>query len=211
MKRNKFFLVATAVAVLFALVATDRSANAQSKDRDNPTRLTSNEISGMIDSDSIGNFYYYSFMAEPGEVSITLTVEPGRRLGGGFKSVRFALFDRNAAELASKSAYTFDGGGTKQVIARVDVTRRQRMVLSIDIPDAPSNEGVGKYRFRIDGAVSFGQDTSPSDFGIAEAHKRDNIDNPECLPKKGILRVKMKDGSIRRIDLSQAEEITIEH
>ena len=33
----------------------------------------------------------------------------------------------------------------------------------------------------------------------------------KLLPKDGTLRVRMKNGSIRRIDLSQVEEITIEH
>lgn len=37
-----------------------------------------------------------------------------------------------------------------------------------------------------------------------------NTNSVDCLPKDGTLIVKMKDGSIRRIDLSQAEEITIE-
>jgi hypothetical protein len=75
-----------AVAICFlALVASANAASAQSKDRANPTELTSNEISGLIDSDSRGNVYYYSFWAKPGEVVITLTVEPGRRVGDAQK------------------------------------------------------------------------------------------------------------------------------
>jgi hypothetical protein len=218
---NRYRSSIPTVVILFILVISSGTTDAQSKDRDNPTRLTSNEISGVIDSDSIGNFYYYSFAAGPGEVSITLTVEPGRMLssrGLGLKTVSFSLFDRNAAEIASKTVSTYDGGGTGQAVERVDIKRRQMVVLGINIPAGSFNNGVGKYRLRLAGAVDAGQDT-PShpidpdvDAGVrAIRSQRDNTDNPECLPKKGILRVRMKDGSVRRVDLSEAEEITIEH
>lgn len=64
-----------AVISLLAFVVFANVANGQSKDRDNPTQLTSGEISGLIDSDTKGNVYYYSFTVNPGEVVITLSVE----------------------------------------------------------------------------------------------------------------------------------------
>lgn len=198
-----------ALAFLFIAIASVGSANSQSKDKDNPTRLTSNEISGVIDSDSKGNHYYYSFMAGPGEVSITLTVEPGRELNRerfAQKAVSFTLFDRNAEALASKAVTTYDGGESKQAVARVEVTRRQLMVVGISIAGGSVYYGVGKYRLRINGAVEVGVRPPPIDpTALQEQYLN------ECLPKIGILRVKMKDGSIQRINLSQAEEISIQH
>jgi hypothetical protein len=176
------------------LVLSVSSANSQSKDRSNPTRLTSNEISGPIGPDYLGDNYHYQFLAGPGEVTVRLSVESK----AGVNLVAFNLFDNDAREIGSGSV-TSHSGRTEQIVKRFNITRRQRVLLRIIVQ---ASYGPGQYRVRLDGAVNFGQDTPSS---------RDNIDNPECLPKKGLLRVKMKDGSVRRIDLSEAEEITIEH
>jgi hypothetical protein len=153
-------------------------------------------------------------MAGPGEISITLTVEPGKRVNDSLNitAVSFSLFDQNAEKLASKKVSTYDRGGTGQTVARVEVTRKQIMMLSINIPEESNYNGVGgKYRVRLDGAVNFGQGTPSSGGSDYDEFQRQLASRkPECLwPKKGILRVKMKDGSIKKIDLSQAEEITI--
>ena len=205
MNRHQIF---AALVCFLALVVSTDAANAQSKDRDNPTRLTSNAISGLVDSDSRGNYYYYSFMAGPGEVSITLTVDPGRPPNDSigfyeiYTGVNFSLFDRNAAEIAGKTVITSQRTGSKQAVARVEVTRRQLVVLSVHIQDGYMHISVGgKYRIRIDGAVEFGQNgsaTPPTDSDISG-----------CLPKQGTLIIKMKDGSKKIIDLSEAESVTV--
>ena len=91
MNRQQIYAV---IVSFFVLVVFANVANAQSKDMDSPTRLTSNEISGSIDDDSIGSSYYYSFMANRGEVSITLTIEPGRRVKYGDFTLSSANFRR---------------------------------------------------------------------------------------------------------------------
>jgi hypothetical protein len=207
-----------AVAVLFLvfLIATNVT-NAQSKDRDNPTRLSSNVISGLVDSDSRGNYYFYSFMANPGEVSITLTVEPGTMANDSafiaFTGVSFSLYDRNAAELVGKEVSTANTTGSKQAVARVEITRRQVLVLGVHVPDkSPYNSVGGKYRLRIEGAVDLRQSGS----GAGAVATTNDIDaaisvsrRGECLPKQGTLIIKMKDGSKRIIDLSEAETVTV--
>jgi hypothetical protein len=166
-------------------------------------------ISGLVNSDSRGNYYYYSFMAGPGEVAITLTVEPGRAPNDAvdfyeiLTGVDFSLFDRNAAEIAGKSVITSQKADSKQAVARVEVTRRQLMTLSVHIQNGPYRHTSvgGKYRIRIEGAVELGQSgstTRPTDTDVSD-----------CLPKQGTLIIKMKDGSKKIIDLSDAETITI--
>lgn len=212
-----FYRLRYSALALLVIIGMSALTNAQSKDRDNPTRLTSNEISGVIDSDSKGSSYYYSFMAGPGEVSITLTVEPGREMhpvgSPGLKSVIFTLFDRNAETLTSKEAATYDGGEPKQVVARVEVNRRQLVLLGIKIPGGAAFDGVGKYRVRISGTVDF-----PTGGNNPGAVRGSDFDTPirlatdkkgDCLPKQGTLIVKMKDGTKKIIDLSEAEEVTI--
>lgn len=192
------------VICFFALVVLSIGVNAQSMDRANPTKLTSNEISGLVDSDSRGKFYYYSFTANPGEVSITLTVEPGRPVNSSdlsLTTISFSLYDRNAVEVASKGVVTSPLTGSQQGVARVEVTRRQVMVLGIKIAGEFYHRGVGgKYRIRIDGA-DLGQ-------GISSV-STDKTDSSACLPKQGTLIIKMKDGSKKIIDLAEAESVTV--
>jgi hypothetical protein len=211
------------IAALLIITILPSFTNAQSRDRDKPTPLTSNEISGLIDSETKGKFYYYSFVANPGEVSITLTVEPGRKANENdfiaMTAVGFSLFDRNAEEIAGKSVTTAESQGAKQAVARVEITRRQTVVLSINVPDAPYYKSVGgKYRIRIEGAAEFSQNRSTAGIGVSDPIVQEGIDqvrakgktdNPNCLPKQGTLIVKMKDGSKKIIDLSEAEMVTI--
>ena len=141
---------------------------------------------------------------------ITLTVEPGSQVGdsASITSVRFSVFDRNAEEVANKEAVTYPAKGTEQAVARIEVTRRQLMVLGITIPGGAFFKTVGgKYRIRINGTVEIGKDN----IGISDESLREyqNVRRPDCLPKQGTLVVKMKDGSKKIIDLSEAETVTV--
>lgn len=190
-----------ALSFLFLAITSVGSASAQSKDRDNPTPLTSNEISGLIDRDNRGDNYHYTFVAGPGEVTITLSVEAGRE--SYYNYVEFDLFDEDAKRITNGFVQA-SSGKTEQTVKHINFTRRQSVLLRISITDNHYRDG--KYRLRLGGAVNIGR----GGFDPVPRPQRDNTDNPECLLKKGILRVKMKDGSVRRIDLSEAEEITIE-
>lgn len=209
----------SAVIVYFlSLVLLASVASAQSKDRDNPTRLTSNTISGLVDSDSRGNHYYYSFMANPGEVVITLTVDPGKAANssdefyGVYTGASFSLFDRNAAELVGKTVITSSKGlESKQAVARVEITRRQLVTLSIYIENRYMHTSVGgKWRIRIEGEAEFRQGgIDLSDFNPNNSASKDKTNSSNCFPKQGTLIIKMKDGSKKIIDLSEAEDITV--
>jgi hypothetical protein len=70
MKRSDIIKLAF---LLFITIALSGSAAAQSKDRDHPTPLKSNELTG--DLDNSGNEYFYSFIAGPGELTLTVDVK----------------------------------------------------------------------------------------------------------------------------------------
>lgn len=199
---------------LLVLIVLVNSTNAQSKDRDNPTQLTSGEISGLIDSDTKGSVFYYSFTVNPGEVVITLSVEsnpPVNTSGYSFstKSIIFTLFDRNAEAISNRTASTFYGNGTGQAVGRVIITRRQTVVLGINIPEGVLNEGTGKYRVKVSGSVEFYRKGVDLGEIVKEIKKEEASKNKDCLPKQGTLIIKMKDGSKKIIDLSEAETITL--
>jgi hypothetical protein len=197
------------VALLFlTILAFPVAADAQSRERLNPTKLTSKDISGVI-GDNIGDIYYYSFEAGPGELTITLTVDPVKKLFNTC-SVSFEVFNEDARSIGSGFVVA-SNGETGQRVEHINFSRRQKVTLKIKLPDTLSGlsgPSSGKYFLRLDGATHFGVSQGVS-LPDVESDKQD-LDTPECLPKKGILRVKMKDGSIRRIDLSEAAEITIQ-
>jgi hypothetical protein len=66
-------LMVNVVGVVLSLAVSTGLAAAQSKDKNNPTKLTSPEIAGSTDSKSKES-YYYTFMAGPGELIINIQV-----------------------------------------------------------------------------------------------------------------------------------------
>src|ERR1017187_5319953 len=105
--RNRIFWVVVRVAVTGVLAwAVGPLAQEKSKDRDHPTPLTSPEISGFIDQTVLGDYYYYSVTAGPGEVTFTFNVESG---AGGVANVGFALFDVNSKQVFDTLVQSAEG------------------------------------------------------------------------------------------------------
>ena len=136
----------TLAFTLFIAVAMSGSATAQSKDRDHPTRITSNEINGELDSS--GDEYFYSFMAGPGELTLTVDVKSST----GQALLNFELLDRNAAEaiLCCEFAQADGDGQSARVMKSVKLGKRQPVVLHVTIGRA----GRGTYRVRLSGAIA---------------------------------------------------------
>lgn len=201
MNYRQLYATVISFLVLFVLFNV---ANAQSKDRDNPTPLTSSEISGLIDSDTKGNAYYYSFVANQGEVAVTLSVEsnpPTDTYASSQKTVSFALYDRNAEVLSSKTVSTSYAAGIGQAVGRVNITRRQTLVLKINVLPETFNQGTGKYRVRISGAVEFeksGASTSITDKSDTSEELVDIFSAPEIrFPEKGVLLISSNTASLK--------------
>jgi hypothetical protein len=194
------------VVCLLALIVFANVANAQSRDRDNPTRLTSNKISSSVYVDSSKDTFYYSFEAGPGEVIATLNVDPERR-GTNQVEVEFLLSDTEKS-IATLGVWTWLKA--QQQVRRFTLSRRQTVIMKIWFG---ANDNEGKYQVILDGAVKIGQDDASSKPTTVKDDPTDTLKLtshiPGCLPKQGTLIIKMKDGSKKIIDLSEAETITL--
>ena len=134
--------------LLFIVVALSGSASAaaQSKDRDHPTRVTSNEINGELDAS--GDEYFYSFVAAPGELTLTVDVKSST----GQALLNFELLDSHAAAaiICCEFAQADGDGQSARVMKSVKLGKRQTLVLHVTVGKA----GRGTYRVRLSGSIA---------------------------------------------------------
>ena len=140
MKKSLFLAIS-----LSLLIVAASSAAAQSTDRDHPTPLRSNEISGDLNNHNEEHFY--SFVAGPGELTITLDV---KAIPENQAQLSFELLERDAATsiLCCEGAQG-DGGGTGRDVKSVKIDRRRTVILHTT--NGPI--GGGTFRIRLSGAT----------------------------------------------------------
>jgi hypothetical protein len=133
--------------LLLMAVALSGSAAAQSTDRDHPTQVKSNEIEGELDAS--GNEYFYSFLAGPGELTLTVDVKSST----GQALLNFELLDKNAAAaiICCEFAQADGDGESARNVKSVKLGKRQLVVMHVTV----GKSGRGTYRIRLSGAVAF--------------------------------------------------------
>lgn len=179
--------VPKALAMILFLIVLVEAVAGQSTDRDNPTKLTKPEISGLVDGKNARSCYY-SLTVGPGEFVITLDVKGV----GDHTSIGYELFDQDARLIDNGSVGAVKGGEERKV-GRLNFDRKTTLIIRLQPATIWGQRESGAFRVRLSGAVDF-----------------DGASSPTCLPKQGTLRVKMKDGTIKEIDLKQADEIKIQ-
>jgi hypothetical protein len=139
MKRSFFLCIG-----LLLLLAVTGSVSAQSTDRDHPTHLNSNEITGELNASEIE--YFFSFNAGPGEVTLTVDVKSS----DGTTGTAFELLDGNANKvlICCEGAQADSSGQSGREVVSIKLGARQTVVLHL----TPFKYGKGTYRVRISGA-----------------------------------------------------------
>ena len=133
------------VMSLLLLMTAAGSVVAQSTDRDHPTPLTSAEVAG--DADGSGNEYFYSFVAGPGKVTITLDVKSS----DGTVAIPYELLDKNAdkAIICCAFAQADSTGETGRSVESAKLERRQTVILHLTM----NKIFRGTYKVRLSGAT----------------------------------------------------------
>ncbi|MEP7076238.1 MAG: hypothetical protein ABI878_10540 [Acidobacteriota bacterium] len=209
--KHSQFLIFSILSVILSLAVV--SSFGQSTDRDNPTPLSSSEISGMLDDHQRdGNKEtFYSFTAGPGEVTITFDVKRRNRDGGA--GVAFEILPRNGSStalLCCEGVQSGDGG-TGREVATLKLARRQVVILHI----TNASNGGGTFTARLTGATSFGGPiTGSGDFSDNDndnSRGRGDRDNSNRIdvPATGTLHIRMKNGTTQDIDLSRVRNISV--
>jgi len=141
MKRTNFLVLAF---VLSLAVNIAGAATAQPADRDHPTALKSNEIQGDLNGSGAESFY--SFVAEPGELTITVDVKSS----DGTAGINFELLGNNAATaiICCEFAQADSTGQSGRDVKTVKLRSRQRVILHL----TQFNYGKGTFRVRLSAA-----------------------------------------------------------
>jgi hypothetical protein len=188
---------------LVLLMAATASVNAQSTDRNHPTPLTSNELSGELHGN--GGETFYSFVAGPGELTIAVEVNST----DGTFAMPFELLNANGADslLCCEFAQADAPGQTGRAVKSVRLRSRQTVILHL----TEYQYGAGTYQVRLSGPTSFGGGVAPR--GVSQSSGRQGTladGNRMNLPASGTLHIRMRDGSTKEIDLSLVREVSVQ-
>src|SRR5262245_30097443 len=118
---------------------------AQSQDRDHPTPLTSNEISGAF-GDYDRRELYYTLTAGPGELSVTLDVSGTNNPFATVTTVIVNFYDQDAHDLAHFFKQSGNNGESEREVQRFKLTEKVSIVLRLTF----DGRG-GRFRIRFGG------------------------------------------------------------
>ena len=185
---------------LTIVIATTASAAAQSTNRDRATPLVSSELRG--DLEGHGHESFYSFTAGPGELTITVDVKSSE----GTLAMPFELLSANGADplLCCEYAQADAPSETGRAVKSITLRRRQTIILHL----TENSYGRGTFRIRLSGPVVFAEIPGGSVGG--EGLGRDNGRNRMGMPTTGTLRIRMRDGSTKEIDLSLVQTVSVQ-
>jgi hypothetical protein len=194
--RSHFNLLTLLTLMIFTPVFTG-AILAQSTDRDHPTPLKSNELRGELDGSDTE--YFYSFVAGPGELTLTFEVTASATNAGA----TIDLFDKNAGAVLSGLMAQGVDRGSERVVKSVRLGARQTLTMRLKAMSYGSSSGNAKGTFllRLSGA------------GVAKSERSGSTDSQADerlgLPASGILRLEMSDGTTQEINLSRVRRVTV--
>jgi hypothetical protein len=150
--------LATAVSIVLAAVCAAAQAQTPSTDRDNPTPLTTNVITGVGVNEKTE--YFYSFAATPGDVKLLLEVTADKK--AAVSSVDIAVFDSDANSLLSTYANP-DHGSSKHAAQTITIKSPQTLLLQVTV-----SPGVNTFKISLSGSVNI-EPAAPTDASDSSA------------------------------------------
>src|SRR5215470_3677624 len=171
-----------ALAICLLMIAGGGASLAQSKDREHPTPLKTNEINGEFHQDDPE--YFYSFFAQPGDLTFTLDLK-AKNYGG---ALYVTLFNPNGREIGAFDKVVMKGQ-TARVVKTIKFVKQQPVILRIF-----SGNGEGYYKLRINNDSDNGQggSSTPGAFtpgasaGSQSGEPSTDRDNPTPLPSNDL-------------------------
>ncbi len=149
--------------VLFCASMSAAFGQGRSEDRDNPTPVTSNEITDNLDGS--GDQYFYKFSAGPGKLTLMLEV----KASGTNAGATLDLFDNKSRPLLSDILAQGVDGGAERMVNSVQISTKQDVVLRIKGIKYGDSGGTGTYKVALSGAVNIAPAAAPAGGAAAPA------------------------------------------
>ena len=151
----RFFARCMVIGTMLLFASSSPAFGQRSQDRDNPTPLSSNELSDDLDGSN--DEYFYQFSAGPGKLTVTLEVKANDTNAGA----TLDLFGPNSRPILSNVLVQGVDGGSEQVVRSAQLGKRQNIIMRIKGIRYGSSGGTGIYKVLLGGAVSFNQGDMP--------------------------------------------------
>jgi hypothetical protein len=182
------------VVCLLPAVAAAQPGNT----RDTPYPLRNGQVSGMIGRGEASEVFY-RLAAGPGELTLTADVTSTTASTG----VTALLYDGDWRELLRAGA---DGSGRR--VERTRVARAQTLYLAVR-RSQNTGQAAGRYLVRVDGPAARVAAAAPAEGAPATDAPTRGAATLILLPTAGTLRLRMRDGSTRDVDLRGVREARV--
>ena len=167
--------------------------------KEKPIPMSSTEIAGVSRKEDRRELYY-SFTGGPGELVVTLDVQGLNGRADRESLVRLTLYDQNFNEVGKFSSQSGLTGENKRHVEKYNFSKETPLVMRLTF-----ETGVSIYKVSLGGEVSVGQ---PANLPVTSSSATSS--EVLRLPKAGILTIKMRDGSVRTINLAEVQDARIE-
>jgi hypothetical protein len=137
------------LAVMLAVLTMTATAALAQQDQSNPAPLNANrQVQNAWSSDRPTNFYY-TFVAGPGEVTITLNAQTSSPSG---ETVSVVLLNQAGQPLTSRAVVIASRRG-EQESKRFNIRTRQSVVMQVSVENNSNRSSSGQFNLRLEGAV----------------------------------------------------------
>lgn len=151
----RLYTTGLVVTMLLLFASISPALGQRSEDRENPTPLTSKEVSDQLDGSE--DEYFYQFTAGPGTLRVTFEVKASNTNAGAYLD----LFNAKSRPVLSNVLAQGVDGSTERVVESAQLSQRQTMTMRIKGIKYGSSGGQGTYKILLDGAVSVAPAATP--------------------------------------------------
>ncbi|OUL28759.1 hypothetical protein [Nostoc sp. 106C] len=117
---------------------------------DNSVAITVNEVQNSWTTDNKSN-YYYTFIANPGELGVSLDAQSDRGTG----TVSAIVMDKNHRELGSISTLPQGRGSEKHNGRSFQITKREQLIIQVAVDNYYPQKSafMGKFKVQLQGNI----------------------------------------------------------
>lgn len=146
---SNHYRTSAVLAIIAASIFSTTTVTAQIPS-DNLVPITSNEVQNTWAADNKSN-YYYTFIANPGELSVSLDAQSDRGTG----TVSVIVMDKTRRELGTISTLPQGSGSQKHNERSFQLKKREQIIIQVAVDNYYPQKGafLGTYKVQLQGNI----------------------------------------------------------